>query len=101
MDGVLKVFELALPIAIAWPLLSILSIAIWALLPEIGRRLRSRSASTPPARDERQPSAEVRAIYAHFGDDDVGDVEPVDCERAETAGTDGIVLIVGTNSRKR
>jgi hypothetical protein len=102
VDGALKILELALRIAIAWTLLSLLSVALWALLREFATR-SGRPASEPPAEEERQLSAEVRAIYADFGDDDGAFGEAVvNRERDETAGSDGIVLIAGTASpRKR
>lgn len=102
VDGALKVLELALRIAIAWTLLSLLSLALWALLPEVGRRLGSRGASRPPALEERQPSAELRAIYANLGDD-VGarGEDLVRFERDDTAGSDDTRLIVGTASARK
>ena len=102
VDGALKVLKLALRIAIAWTVLSVLSVALWALLLEAGRRFGSRLASVPPAQEERQPSAEVRAIYADFSDDHgVCGEEPVNCERDETAGSDYIVDIAATTSARK
>lgn len=102
MEGALKILKLALRIAIAWTLLSVLLTALWALLLEAGRRFGRGSDSKPPAPEERQLSAEVRAIYADFGDDDraCGE-EPVDCKRDETAGSDRIVHILGTASARK
>src|SRR5215469_3324468 len=80
VDGALKVLKLALRIAIAWTLLSVLLTALWALLLEAGRRLGSGPGSKPVAREEQQLSAEVTALYAHFSDDDGACVEEaVDC----------------------
>ena len=101
MEGALKVLTLALRIAIAWTLLSLLLTAFWVLLLEVGRRFGSRPASKPPAL-ERQPSAEVRAIYGDFlvdgGEDGQGFAH---CEPNETAGSDAIVLIPGTASTRQ
>jgi len=64
LEGVLKVITLAMRIAIAWTLLSLLSVALWALLLEVSRRFGSRPASRLAAREEQQLSAEIRAISA-------------------------------------
>jgi hypothetical protein len=99
VDGAVKILKLALRIATAWTLLSVLSISLWALLLEAGRRFGSGRASEPPAEEERQLSAEVRAIYADFGDDDgAGGEELADSERDETAASDHIVHTAGTAS---
>jgi hypothetical protein len=102
MEGALKVLKLATQIAIAWTLLSLLLTALWALMLEFGRRFGGRPAPRPPALEERQLSAEVRAIYADFGDDDGAcDGELADHERDEIAGSDAIVLIVGAASARK
>ncbi len=101
LEGALKVLTLAMRIAIAWTLLSLLLTAFWVLLLEVGRRFGSRPASKPPAREEWQLSAEVWAIYADFGDDDRACGETlVRCEPDETAGSDAIVLLTGTDSAR-
>jgi hypothetical protein len=101
LDGALKVLTLAGRIAIAWTLLSLLFIAFWVLLLEVGRRLGSRSVLKPSARKERQLSAEVRAIYADFGDDDRACREAlVHCEPDESGGSDAVVLTAGTGSAR-
>ena len=101
VDGALKVLKLALRIAIAWTLLSVLLTALWALLLEAGRRFGSGPASKPTAQEEQQLSAEVMALYAHFSDvHGACGEEPVDCERDETAG-DHVVHIVGTASGRK
>jgi hypothetical protein len=102
LEGALKVLTLAVRIAIAWTLLSLLLTAFWVLLLEVGRRFGSRPASKPPAREERRLSAEVRAIYADFGDDDRTCGEAlVPCEPDETAGSDAVVLLAGTASARK
>jgi hypothetical protein len=101
LEGALKVLTLAVRIAIAWTLLSLLLTAFWVLLLEVGRRFGSRPAAKPPARDERQLSAEVRAIYADFGDDRACGEALAHCEPDETAGSEAIVLIVGTASARK
>jgi hypothetical protein len=57
-------------IAIAWTLLSSLLTAFWVLLLEFARRFGTRHAAKRSAREERQLSAEVRAIYADLADVD-------------------------------
>ena len=54
MEGVLKVFTVAVRIAIAWTLLSLLLTAFWVLLLDVRRRFGSRPSSKPPAWEERQ-----------------------------------------------
>jgi hypothetical protein len=66
LEGVLKVLTLAMRIAMAWTLLSLLVTVVWCLLLEVGRRFGSRFASKPLAREEGQLSAEIRALYAEF-----------------------------------
>ena len=97
MDGALSLLTLAARIAVAWTLLSLLITAFWWLLLEFGRRFGSRPASKPSAREERELNAEVRAIYAELDDDDQAGGEAPD----ETAGSDVIVLIVGTGSARK
>jgi hypothetical protein len=101
LEGALKVLTLAVRIAIAWTLLSLLLTAVWVLLLVVGRRFGSKPASKPSAPEERQVPADVRAIYADLGDADRACAEaPVRCERDEAAGRDAIVLIVGTASTR-
>ena len=101
VEGALKLFTLALRIAVAWTLLSLLFTAFWVLLLEVGRRFGGRPASRPPAREERQLSAEVRAIYGDFVDDrSVHGEGFAHCEPDETAGRDAIILIQGTASTR-
>jgi hypothetical protein len=102
LEVALKALTFAVRIAIAWTLLSLLSAAFWAVLLAVGRRFGNRPASKPPAQEERQPSAEVRAISADFGDDYGASVEAlVHSEPDETTGSDAIVLIAGMPARKR
>ena len=94
MEGALKALTLALRIAIAWTLLSLLLTTFWVLLLEAGRRFGGRPSSKPPARQERQLSAEVMAIYADFRDNDLAGGEAlVHCEPDESAESDAIVLV--------
>jgi len=100
VEGALNVLTLAMRIAIAWTLLSLLLTAFWLLLLEVGKRFASRSAPKPPA-EERQLSAEVWASYANVGDDDRACGETlVRCEPDETAGSAAIVLLTGTDSAR-
>jgi hypothetical protein len=93
VEGALKVFTVAVRIAIAWTLLSLLLTAFWVLLLEVGRRFGSRPGSKPPARQE-QGAAEIRDIYADFRDDELARGEVlVRCEPDETAASDAIVLV--------
>ena len=102
MEGALKVLALALRIAAAWTLLSLLFTAFGVLLLEVGRRFGGRPASKPPAREERQLSAEVRAIYGDFVDDrGVHGEGFAHYEPNETAGRDAIILIQGTASTRK
>ena len=96
MEGAFKILTLAVRIAIAWTLLSLLFLACWALLLAVGRRFGSRRALPP--REEPHLSAEVRAIYADFGDDGAYGEALVHCEPDETAEGDTTVLRVGTGS---
>ena len=94
LESALKILTLAVRIAIAWTLLSLLLVAFWVVLLTVGRRFGSRTASKPPAQEERQSSAEIRAIYAEFGDDyRVSDEAPVHNEPDETTGVDVMVVI--------
>ena len=84
---------LALRIALAWTLMSLLLTAFWMLLLEVGRRFGSK----PRARDERQLSAQVTAIYGDFVDEDGMRAEALaHCDANETAESYTIVLISGT-----
>ena len=96
MEGALNLLTLAVRIAIAWTLLSLLLTAFWWLLQEVGRRFGTRPASKPSAREERQLSAEVRAIYADFADVNgpCGDA-PAHCDPDEAEESDVIVFIGG------
>lgn len=92
---------LAVQIVLVWALLSLLLTACWVLLLTVGRRLGSRLDSKPIAREERRLSAEVRAIYGDFVDDDGVHGEGIaHCEPNETAGCDAIVLVKGTTSTR-
>ena len=102
MDGALKVLKLALRIAIAWTLLSLLVTAFWWLLMEVGRRFVGRPASKPPAPEERQQNAEVRAIYADFPDDEGASGEALaQSDPHETGESDAIVFIWRSSVLKR
>ena len=95
MDGALKILMLATRIAIAWTLLSLLITTFWWLLLEFGRRFGSRPASKRRAQEEQQLLAEVRAIYADFGEHDRA------CSEAhETAESDVIVRIAWMSSAR-
>jgi len=62
---------------------------------EVGRRLGSRPP--PPAREERQLNADVRAIYADFGDVDGACGEALaQSGPDETKESDTIVFILWT-----
>ena len=88
---------LALRIALAWTLMSLLLTAFWVLLLEVGRRFGRRPASKPRALEERRLSAQVTAIYGGFvGEDGVRAKAFADCEANETAESDTIILIRGT-----
>jgi hypothetical protein len=62
LEGALKLLTLALRIAVAWTLLSLLFTAFWALLLEVGRRFPSRPPSKPPVWEERPLSDQLRAV---------------------------------------
>jgi hypothetical protein len=101
LKGALEVVTLAMRIAIAWTLLSLLVTAFWVVLLEVGRRFGNRATSRPPAREEQQLSAEIRAIYADFGDDErASDEALLHCERGETTGSDAIVFIWRRSSER-
>ena len=102
MEGPLKLLTLAVRIAIAWTLLSLLLVAFWVLLLEVGRRFGTTPASKPLAREERQLSAEVRAIYADFADvNGASSDTPADSDPDKTGQSDAIVLIGWTSVQKR
>ncbi len=94
LEGALKLFTLAVRIAIAWTLLSLLMTALWVLLREVGTRFGSRPGSRPPGWEKRQRAAEIRAIYADLRDDDLAGGEAlVHCEPDVSAGSDAIILV--------
>ena len=102
MEGGLKLLSLAVRIAIAWTLLSLLLTAFWCLLVELGRRFGTRPASKPPAREEQQLSAEVRAIYADFTDvNGARSDSPARSDPDETGRNDAIVFVGWTSVRER
>jgi len=102
MEGVLKLLALAMRIAIAWTLLSLLLVAFWALLLEVGRRFGTRPASRPSALDERQLGAELRAIYSDFSDDQGASGEALaQSDLDEIGESDAIVFIGWTSVQKR
>jgi hypothetical protein len=57
------VITLAMRIAIAWTLLSLLLTALWVVLLEVSRRFGSRPTSKPAAPAGQQLSAEAQVIY--------------------------------------
>ena len=102
LESALKILTLAVRIAIAWTLLSLLLVAFWVVLLTVGRRFGSRTASKPPAQEERQPSAEVRAISVDFGDDYRSSGEAlVHNDPDGTTGRDAIVLVAGMPSARK
>ena len=86
---------LALRIALAWTLMSLLLTGFWVLLLEVGRRFGRRPASKPPALEQRKLSAQVTAIYGDFLDEDGVRESFAHCEANETAESDTIVLVRG------
>ena len=89
-------------IAIAWTLLSLLLTACWVLLLEFARRFGTRHTSKPPAREERQLSAEVRAIYADFADVDGACSDALaHSDPDENGESDAIVFIWRSSVQKR
>jgi hypothetical protein len=62
LEGALKVLALALRIAIAWTLLSLVFTAFGALLVKVARRFLSR----PRVWEERQLSDQLRAVHEYF-----------------------------------
>ena len=66
MEGALNVLALALRIAIAWTLLSLVLTTFWALLVEVARRFPSRPPSKPSVWEERQLSDQLRAVHECF-----------------------------------
>jgi len=102
MEGTLKLLTLAMWIAIAWTLLSLLSVAFWALLLEVRRRFGSTPTSKPSAREETQLSAEVRAIYADFADVNRACSDaPAPTDPDGTGQSEAIVFIGWTSVQKR
>jgi hypothetical protein len=102
MEGPLRLLTLAVRIAIAWTLLSLLLTAFWCLLLVVGRRFGARPVSTPSAQRERQPSGEVRAIYADFADvNGASSDAPAHGDPDETGESDAIVFIGWTKVQKR
>jgi hypothetical protein len=87
---------LALRIALAWTLVSLLLMAVWALLLEVGRRFGRGRASKPPASEERQLSAQPTVIYGDFvHEHGVRAKGFARCESDETGESDTIVLVWG------
>src|SRR5262245_38227185 len=95
-----RMLMLAVRIALAWTLLSLLLTGFWALLLEVGKRIGRRADSRLPTREYRPLSAELSAIYPDFGDGDracgkaLAHSEPV-----EAAASDVIVLIAPMRER--
>lgn len=98
MEGTHKVLTLAVQIAIAWTLLSLLLTAFWALLLKVGSRFGSRPRPEPVAWEERQQPAEISAIYGDFVAEHAVRAHS---EATETAEDEIIVLVRGTNSTRR
>ena len=99
MEGGLKVLKFAARIAVTWTTLSLALTACWWLLLAVGRRFGSRP---PPAREERQRNAEVRAIYADFcNDDGACDETLARSDPDETQESDTIVFMGWTPVQKR
>jgi hypothetical protein len=92
MEGVLKVFALAVRIAIAWTLLSLLLTAFWALLVEVRRRFPSRPPSKSPVWEERQLSDQLQAVHEDFCYRACIEALVLDRER-ETVGSDAMVVV--------
>jgi hypothetical protein len=91
-----RMLMLAFRIALAWTLMSLLLTAFWLLLLELGGGLGRGRASTTPAPEPRPLSAEVRAVYGDFVDEDGVPTEVFTHGQAnETAESDIIVLVWG------
>lgn len=102
MEGALKLLTLAVRVVVAWTLLSLLLTAFWWLLLEFGRRFGTRPTSKPSAPEERQLSAEVRAIYADFADVEGAPSDgPIHGDPDETGERDAIVFIAWSTVQKR
>ena len=102
MEGALKLVTLAVRIAIAWTVLSLLLATFWWLLLEVGRRFGTRSVSKHSAREERRLSAEVRAIYAGFADvNGAGGDAPAHSDPDETEQSDALVFMGRIPVQKR
>src|SRR5215471_14123288 len=97
-----KVLTLAVRIAIAWTLLSLLSVTLWVLLLEVGRRFGIKPAPKASPSEERQLSAEMSVLYADSADVD-GDCTDAltHSDPGETRGTDHICLIGWSSVRRR
>ena len=101
MEGILKVLTLAVRIATAWTLLSLLSVTLWVLLLEVGRRFGIKPAPKAPC-EERQLSAEMSVLYADFADVDGARTDALThSDPGETRGTDHICLIGWSSVRRR
>jgi hypothetical protein len=89
------VLMIALRLAMAWLLLSLLFTAFWALLLQVGRRFGNEPALNASAQDR----AGIRAIYGDFADDDaLCDEAPMYSEGDETATRDAVARIHGSAS---
>jgi len=97
-----KVLTLAVRIAIAWTLLSLLSITLWVLLLEVGRRFGIKPAPKAPPAEARQLSPEMSVLYADFADIDGACTDALShSDPGETRGTDHIYLIGWSSVHRR
>ena len=102
MEGIFKVLTLAVRIAIAWTLLSLLSITLWVLLLEVGRRFGTKPTSEASPSEERQPSAEMSALFADFADVDGACTDALThSDPGETRETDHICFIGWSSVHRR
>ena len=92
MEGVPKVLALAVRIAIAWTLLSLLLTALWALLVEVRRRFPSRPTSKSPVWEERQLSDQLQAVHEDFCYRVCVEALVLDRE-LEAAGSDAMIVV--------
>jgi len=97
-----KVLTLAVRIAIAWTLLSLLSITLWVLLLEVGRRFGIKPASKPSPSEQPQLSAEMNVLYSDFADVDGACTDALThSDQGETRETDHICFIGWSSVRRR